>query len=257
MLGHAAAAGGRSPPKKCALQGLGPELLFSIACHLKPRHLYKLMRTSKTIKAAVDTEEYWARVAVHIVYMEFRKGNGDLRRAHDLPSTARYLVNMEYGYCEAIDWFINAMRELLKNGQKNCPRTSLVWKQLIDAPVSVLVMAGDSAIRAGEANSDRVKLEYYRQNKAKTPKDVVKIEVMYGRKKNDTGKKKHDIGNDLLGGFRNDLEDNTSFSRKQKAEIGTMVSELLMCFCHGDPPDPLEKVIRCFQNFTDEFLYDA
>jgi len=250
MLGHAAAVVVRSLPKKCALQSLGPELLFSIACHLKPRHLSRLMRTSKTIKAAVDTEEYWARVAVHIVYMEFRKGNGDLRRAHDLPSTARYLVNMEYGYCEAIDWFINAMRGLIKTGLEYHPGTSLVWKQLVDAPVSVLVMAGDSAIRAGEANSDRVKLEYYRQNKAKTPKDVVKIEVMYRRKEDD-------IEHHLLERFRDDLDDNTSFSRKQKAEIGTMVSELLMCFCRGDPPDPLHDVIRCFRNFTDEFLYDA
>jgi hypothetical protein len=112
-------------------------------------------------------------------------------------------------------------------------------------------MAGDSAIRAGEANSDRVKLEYYSQNEARTPKDVVKIGVMYGRKENDT------YSNHILERFRNDLEDNTSFSRKQKAEIGAMVSELLMLFCHSDPPDPLEKVIRCLQNFTDEFLYDA
>ena len=151
-----------------------------------------MMRTSKTIKAATDTEEYWARVAVHIVYMEFRSGNGELRDTHPLPFTARYLVNMEYGYCKAIDWFINAMRELIKNGLKNYPRTSLVWKQLVDAPVSVLVMAGDRAIRAGEANTVDVKMKYYSQNEARTPKDVVKIEGMYGRKENDTGRKKID-----------------------------------------------------------------
>ena len=248
MLGYAAVVV-HSQPKKCALQRLGPELLFSIGCHLKPRQLYKMMRTSKTIKAATDTEEYWARVAVHIVYMEFRSGNGELRDTHPLPFTARYLVNMEYGYCKAIDWFINAMRELIKNGLENYPRTSLVWKQLVDAPVSVIVMAGDSAIRDGQANSDRVKLEYYRQNKAKTPKDVVKFEVMYRRKEDD-------MNDQLLERFRNDLDDNTSFSRKQKAEIGAMVSELLMFFFHGGE-DSVRDLIRCFQNFTDETLYDA
>jgi hypothetical protein len=140
------------------------------------------------------------------------------------------------------------MRELMKNGLQNYPRTSLVWKQLVDAPVSVIVMAGDSAIRDGQANSDRVKLEYYRQNKAKTPKDVVKFEVMYRRKEDD-------MNDQLLERFRNDLDDNTSFSRKQKAEIGVMVSELLMFFFHGE--DSVRDLIQCFQNFTDETLYDA
>jgi hypothetical protein len=109
-------------------------------------------------------------------------------------------------------------------------------------------MAGDSAIRDGQANSDRVKLEYYRQNKAKTPKDVVKFEVMYRRKEDD-------MEDQLLERFRNDLDDNTSFSRKQKAEIGAMVSELLMFVFHGE--DSVRDLIRCFQNFTDETLYDA
>jgi hypothetical protein len=225
---------------------LGPELLFSIACHLKPRHLYKLMQTSKTIKAAVDTEEYWARVAVHIVLMQFR-WNDEFRSMGRLPATIRYLVNDYCGYSKSIDCCINAMRAFMKNGLKDHPGTSLVWKQLVNAPVSVLVMAGYSAICAGVAEIGKSKTEYYSQNKARTPKDVVKIEVMYEKKKEGTN-------NYLLVKFQNDLDDDTSFSRNQKAKIGGMIARLIGEFEYGENEGfvSMDDILFCFRNFSDE-----
>jgi len=45
--------------------------MLLITTHLKPRHVYKLMLTSKAVKAAVDTEKYWERPAVHIMFRRF------------------------------------------------------------------------------------------------------------------------------------------------------------------------------------------
>ena len=49
---------------------LPPELWCAVALHLKPRHLAKLLATSKAMRRAVDTEAYWLRVAAHLVWRE-------------------------------------------------------------------------------------------------------------------------------------------------------------------------------------------
>lgn len=41
-----------------------------VGLHLKPRHLVKLMATSKHIFSIVDNENYWARVAFHLIWRE-------------------------------------------------------------------------------------------------------------------------------------------------------------------------------------------
>jgi hypothetical protein len=47
-----------------------PELWSAVALHLKPRHLAKLLATSRAMRRAVDTEAYWLRVAAHLVWRE-------------------------------------------------------------------------------------------------------------------------------------------------------------------------------------------
>ena len=44
------------------------DLWHLISFHLKPRHLRKLILTSKEIKEAVDTEIYWTRIAAHLCF---------------------------------------------------------------------------------------------------------------------------------------------------------------------------------------------
>ena len=46
------------------------EIISMISMHLKPRHFYKLMCTSRTIRRHIDHDHYWARVATHAVWRE-------------------------------------------------------------------------------------------------------------------------------------------------------------------------------------------
>ena len=48
-------------------RGLQEDVWRSVSLHLKPRHLSKLMLTCKTMLRCVDTDQYWTRVAAHLV----------------------------------------------------------------------------------------------------------------------------------------------------------------------------------------------
>jgi hypothetical protein len=50
------------------LQALNPELILQITTHLKPRYVYRLMQASKKMLKLVDTEQYWERPAVHVMF---------------------------------------------------------------------------------------------------------------------------------------------------------------------------------------------
>ena len=41
-----------------------------IGLHLQPRHVFKLMQTSKAIRRCVDNDEYWERAALHMQWVE-------------------------------------------------------------------------------------------------------------------------------------------------------------------------------------------
>lgn len=48
-----------------------PDLVTLVQMHLSPRHLYKLMQTSSGVKQVLlDNEEYWSRVAAHLIWRE-------------------------------------------------------------------------------------------------------------------------------------------------------------------------------------------
>ena len=83
---------------------ISTEIWSSIALHLKPRHLFKLMLVSKRMNKAADTEGYWSRVAVHM-----------LMRNDELLELSRdlfYLVNFEGGYFQGMQAFLLRVRQL-------------------------------------------------------------------------------------------------------------------------------------------------
>jgi len=51
-----------------SMPSLPDDVWRQIGLHLKPRHLRNLMATNKHIKSVVDNENYWARVAFHLVW---------------------------------------------------------------------------------------------------------------------------------------------------------------------------------------------
>ena len=92
---------------------LSDEVWTLIGFHLKPRHLATLMRTSKAVRAAVDNEAYWTRVAAHLVWRNcgtMEVYSGPKRDPCDiLPPPAMnlyYLNGLDVGYAQAMDAFI-------------------------------------------------------------------------------------------------------------------------------------------------------
>jgi len=155
---------------------LNPELLALISYHLKPRHVYKLMQTSKLVKSRVDTEEYWARAAVHAVFRHFEEVEiMDCDEEHrTFPKlTGLYsLVNLDLGYSETINVIIGRVRQVM--ARQGSPAG---WNELADAPLTALVRAGEADI--GLHQSDFMDGHAAYLEEARTMKDVVKREALW------------------------------------------------------------------------------
>lgn len=109
-----------------------PHLVWHLAMeHLPPRHLYKLMQTSKEIlQIASGHREYWTRVALHLVWrnlldMQFYfeddiKMTAEIVRKYDgLKFYAlHYLVNMPFSYKEAMHQVEAYVRLTVAMGKK-------------------------------------------------------------------------------------------------------------------------------------------
>jgi hypothetical protein len=233
------------------MQSLGPELLLSIGSHLKPRHLYKLMQTSKTIKVAVDVEDYWARVAVHILFVR----NYGFSEMFRLSVAAYDLVNLEHGYSKTMDEFVRMARVFMEKGPDENPGLPLVWKELANAPVKAIVMAGYDNARTGWYDATRARWigdvgEYYNKSIAETSKDVVKIEVLF------PDDEKCQMSH-ALDKFRNAFDDDNSLSKYQKAKIASMISPIMSIFLNSNPQTnsvDMEDLNKCIGSFRMEPL---
>jgi len=211
---------------KSTLLSLGPELLLSIGCHLKPRHLYKLMQTSKTIKAAVDTEEYWARVAVHIVFRHFDRVEiyGDDNVIFPRLSGLYDLVNLEHGYCKTIDIIIERVRKVMSMKETDkyaYKQFACIWNELANAPVTTLVRAGENAILVDRNSALGAIKELYSKQAADSMKDVVKRGVMFSMKRTRGAKRK-------LKKFNNDVDDDRTLTVKEKGKFMRRLADFLM-----------------------------
>lgn len=92
-----------------------------VGAHLKPRHLSKLMRTSKHIKRLVDNEGYWTRVAAHLVWranacMELQTGEFP-EETDRMPPVSElnlyYMVGLDRGYCWGMERFLSRIQETI------------------------------------------------------------------------------------------------------------------------------------------------
>jgi hypothetical protein len=203
-------------------QGLGPELVMMIARHLLPRHLYKLMQTSKFVKKTVDTEEYWERVALHSVFRHYDITEimecDEKDRVFPKLSGLYYLVNLEHGYCKTMDIIIARVRDVMGRDYDCDDKT---WKTLVNAPISTLVRAGEKEICTDLGFVfDTLTVNSYKEHPAVTMKDVVKREV------------NNDIGKDTpskrqLRKFKHKMDDDIYFSRTDKKRFMQDFSELM------------------------------
>lgn len=79
-----------------------------IGRHLKPRHLAKLMRVSKRVRAAVDNEAYWTRVAAHMVW----RGTCVAVPIPPVPGYNTYnMLWCEHGYFANMERFVERIHE--------------------------------------------------------------------------------------------------------------------------------------------------
>jgi F-box domain len=156
---------------------LSPELLSTISHHLRPRHLYRLMQTSKQLKSIADSEEYWSRAAVHAVFRHFPAT--EMMECYDGPRvypklTGLYnLLNLDLGYYETLNHIIGRVRHMVTTGSSP-PGSD--WKELTDASLPALVRAGEAAVRVDPFRYQDAYLAYLED--AATMKDVVKREAL-------------------------------------------------------------------------------
>lgn len=97
---------------------LPPDVWVIIGSMLKPRHLSRLLRTNKTLlRLLVDNEEYWTRVAAHLVW---RGSEGMELNSREFPEASDmlpveehnlyYLIGLDCGYKRGMDLFIERIQ---------------------------------------------------------------------------------------------------------------------------------------------------
>ena len=124
---------------------LSAELWASVAQHLKPRHMFKLMRVCKLMNKAVDTELYWSRVAIHILMRndEAMELGADVfealnpKQLQAAPSGLFYLANYDTGYYQGMQAFIIRVRQCLALPTQD-PKRLDFWK-FASQPLSAVV----------------------------------------------------------------------------------------------------------------------
>ena len=210
---------------------LGPELIMMIARHLLPRHLYKLMQTSKSVKNTIDTEEYWERVALHSVFRHFditeiMDWYDEKDRIFPRLSGLYHLVNLEHGYCKTMDIIIARVRVVMGRDYDGDDGS---WKLLVNAPISTLVRAGEREICTGLGiGFDMSTIRYYKEHPAVTMKDVAKREVSSGME-NDTPSRRK------LRKFLHKMDDDPYFSRTDKTRFMKDFSQLMLGLWDDEP----------------------
>ena len=95
-----------------------------VGMHLKPRHLLKLTRTSKTIKRLVDNNNYWTRIAACEVWkshsgMEIEAAPGDDDLLPHIDHNLKHMLGLEHGFYWGVERFIQRIDELIEFNSKN------------------------------------------------------------------------------------------------------------------------------------------
>ena len=90
----------------------------SVGKHLKPRHLFKLMLTCKSIKKSVDNEEYWTMVTSHCMFRDLPDVCEETLPDYDPENRKcgynRYdMVTLDQGYYKAMSEFQKSIPELI------------------------------------------------------------------------------------------------------------------------------------------------
>ncbi len=232
-----------------SLLSLDTEILATIAKHLKPQHLYKLMQTCRSVKNAVDNEQYWERLALHVIFrhhakMETENINYGEKRIFPQLKGLHNLLNLEHGYCKTLDIIESRVRYLMLTDEVEEDN----WKVLESAPITQLVWAGEARITKPfipnpNFDSDDMTtfdphencinpdiVNHYRDTPVSTMKDVVRREFMYKRDDSIPN------GNRFLRKFENAIDDDNSISREIKAKFMKTLERLMRdLFCEvGD-----------------------
>ena len=97
-----------------------------VGLHLKPRHLLNLMCTSKILFKITNNEEYWTRVAAHLVFRscDCMEAFHNIKEEYDIltPLSCNLydMVGLDCGYYHGMNMFLARIEEMLvKYGEKD------------------------------------------------------------------------------------------------------------------------------------------
>ena len=135
------------------------EIWGRVALHLKPRHLHKLILTGKSVKEAVDTEDYWVRVAFHVMWVGvFWDTYSAIGSGLDHLSYLEHMLDVPAGYYAGMELYIKTMRDILANDDDR------ERKSLARAPLLDLVRLGQRDAREEDVRLISYKVKQYKDN---------------------------------------------------------------------------------------------
>jgi hypothetical protein len=124
-------------------------------------------------------------------------------------------------------------RVFMEKGPDETPALPLSWKELVNAPVKAIAMAGYDARSGYDMEPFRwtgEMYEYYNKNIAETSKDMVKIQVLDPYSQNRCQRER------VLEKFQNDFDDDNSLTKYQKTKIVRMMNSIMHNLLVSDGP---------------------
>ncbi len=93
-----------------------PEMLCQMQLHIKPRHLFKLLLTCKTVHGILDGhEKYWERVALHLLWKY------NVEKKYDIHLRFTSMVNLREGYYRGMNIFLEYCNRSVRDAKLKCP----------------------------------------------------------------------------------------------------------------------------------------
>lgn len=155
---------------------LSHDAWIQIGLHLKPRHLAKLMLTSKAIKAIVDNYAYWTRVAAHLVWREsnamqvntpvvmynFFFGFLDNLQSGYIDHNLYHMIGLERGYYWSMERFFLRIEEFIEFYSTADDYVELKKFATMVKPMSLsertkaFLRTEDSVVKNGSASEDHL-----------------------------------------------------------------------------------------------------
>jgi hypothetical protein len=200
---------------------------MQIGLHLKPRHLAKLLRTSKSMKNIVDNEAYWTRVAAHAVWRESCimgiHMDNTIVGLPEVPEGIYGMLGLERGYFWSMEWFIRRIDEVINFYSSNAAndKTTAHYKKWCLRMKSMTLAERVTEVMKVEAS--KFKERKLANERGMSMKCLAKIAIQYSMQEDTSGYAETTV---RINTFLREIEDNP-MPIAHKREVISMVQDLL------------------------------